>query len=377
VNATGQIAIPCILMRGGTSKGPFFLASDLPADPVARDRVLLAVMGSPDPRQIDGLGDADPLTSKVGIVSPSKRPGVDIDFLFAQVAIEKPTVDFSPNCGNMLAAAGPFAIETGLVAGRQETTPVTIYMVNSGNLAIAHVRTPAGKVNYEGDASISGVPGKAAPIAIDFLHTAGSACGVMLPTGSVLDRLAGIEVTCIDNGMPVVIMKASDLGKAGHESPAELDSDQAFKHRLEEIRLEAGQRMGLGNVGGKVIPKMTLISMPSTGGALCTRTFIPHRCHAAIGVLGAVSVATACVLRGSVADQIACLPESDRHTISVEHPSGELTVELEVDVGETPLRIRRSGLLRTARALMQGHVYVPNSLFWAGPGCPPQEGSRS
>jgi 4-oxalomesaconate tautomerase len=363
-----QAAIPCIFMRGGTSKGPFFLASDLPANPVERDRVLLAVMGSPDPRQIDGLGGANPLTSKVGIVSRSTRTGVDIDFLFAQVGIEKPAVDVSPNCGNMLAAAGPFAIMKGLVSAREGTTVISIYMVNSGNLAVAHIPTPGGSVSFEGEAVISGVPGTAAPIQIDFLDTAGSACESMLPTGNAIDRVAGIEVTCIDNGMPVVVMRASDFGKTGHESPVELDADQAFKNRLEEIRLDAGKLMGLGDVRTKVIPKMTLISPAREGGALCTRTFIPHRCHAAIGVLGAVSVATACVLRGSVAEAVARLPESGRTLISVEHPGGEFTVDLEIDASQTPVRVLRSGLLRTARAIMEGTVYVPRRLM---------EGARS
>jgi 4-oxalomesaconate tautomerase len=353
-------------MRGGTSKGPFFLASDLPAETAERDRVLLAVMGSPDPRQIDGLGGANPLTSKVGIVSRSSRTGVDIDFLFAQVGIERPVVDVSPNCGNMLAAAGPFAILKGLVPAREGTTMVSIYMVNSGNFAVAHVPTPGGSIAFEGDAAISGVPGTAAPIQIDFLDTAGSACDSMLPTGNALDQVGGIDVTCIDNGMPVVVMRAADFGKTGHESPAELDADLAFKNRLEEIRLEAGRRMGLGDVRTKVIPKMTLISPALEGGAVCTRTFIPHRCHAAIGVLGAVSVATACVLPGSVTESIARLPESGQTLISVEHPTGEFTIDLQVDASRTPIEVLRSGLLRTARAIMEGHVYVPGRLLEGG-----------
>lgn len=358
-----QTAIPCTLMRGGTSKGPFFLASDLPADPSARDRVLLAVMGSPDARQIDGIGAADPLTSKVAIVSKSARPGVDVDYLFAQVALDKPLVDVSPNCGNMLAGVGPFAIEKGLIAARDPETRVAIYMVNTGNLAVATVQTPHGVVRYDGDTAIAGVPGSAAPIVIDFLDTAGSVCESLLPTGQARDRIAGIEVTCIDNGMPVVVIPAGAFGKTGYESPRDLDADAQFKQRLEQLRLAAGPLMGLGDVRDKVVPKMTLIAPPRAGGQVCTRAFIPHRCHPAIGVLGALSVATACVLPGSVAEGVARIPGGSRQILSVEHPSGEFTVTLEVAGAGADFTVGRSGILRTARALFEGHVLVPRAVW--------------
>lgn len=353
-------------MRGGTSKGPFFLATDLPGDVPLRDRVLLAVMGSPDARQIDGLGGADPLTSKVAIVSRSLRPGIDVDYLFAQVSIERPTVDVTPNCGNMLAGVGPFAIERGLVPAQDPVTPVKIFMVNTGNVAVAHVPTMNWGVIYEGEASIAGVPGTAAAIRIDFLDTAGSVCGTLLPTGHALDQLDGINVTLIDNGMPVVVLRAADFGKSGHETPAELDADKSFKQRLEEIRLLAGERMGLGDVRAKVVPKMTLVASPCAGGDIATRTFIPHKCHAAIGVLGAVTVATACVLPGSVAYKIASQRPGPVKKLSVEHPTGEFLLEIEVDEksgGE--LKIIRSSLIRTARALFRGDVLVPSSV-WDG-----------
>jgi 4-oxalomesaconate tautomerase len=357
-----------MLMRGGTSKGVFVLASDLPSDPAHRDRVLLAIMGSPDPRQIDGLGGAEPLTSKVAIVSRSSLAGMDVDYLFAQVLIDRALVDISPNCGNMLAAVGPFAIERGLVAARDPLTPVNIHMVNTGNLARAHVQTEAGQVRYAGDTAISGVPGTAAPIAIDFLDTAGSVCKSLLPTGRARDSASGIEITCIDNGMPVVVLPAASLGKSGYESPAALDADGEFKARLEALRLEAGQLMGLGDVRTRVVPKMTLISAPHDGGDVCTRTFIPHRCHAAIGVLGAVSVATACALPGSVAGGIARLRTASPLVLSVEHPSGEFTVTLDVTGSSAAdFRVGRSGILRTARALMDGAALVPRSI-WAGSG---------
>jgi 4-oxalomesaconate tautomerase len=354
-----------MLMRGGTSKGPYFLATDLPADTAQRDRVLLAVMGSPDVRQIDGVGGADPLTSKVAVVSKSARAGVDVDFLFAQVVVDKPIVDVSPNCGNMLAGVGPFAIERGLVRARDPHTPVSIYMVNTGNLAVATVQTPGGIVRYDGDTAIAGVPGTAAPIIIDFLDTAGSVCESLLPTGRVRDQVAGIEVTCIDNGMPVVVLPASALGKSGYEAPKDLENDKEFRQRLEAVRLAAGLLMGLGDVREKVVPKMTLIAPAIAGGHVSTRTFIPHKCHTAIGVLGAVSVATACALPGSVAQGIATMPTGSPLIMSVEHPSGEFTVTLEVSGTGADFRVGRSGILRTARALFDGQVLIPAAL-WSG-----------
>lgn len=361
-----QTRIPCTLMRGGTSKGPFFLASDLPDRVELRDRVLLAAMGSPDGRQIDGIGSADPLTSKVAIISRSARPGIDVDYLFAQVAIDRPLVDVTPNCGNMLAGVGPFAIERGLVPGRDSITPVRIYLVNTGNTAVAHVPTPGGEVTYDGEAAIAGVPGTSAAIRIDFLNTAGSVCGALLPTGHALDELDGIQATLIDNGMPVVVLRAADFGKSGHETPAQLDSDKEFKQRLEQIRLLAGERMGLGDVQSKLVPKMTLIAPPRDGGDLATRTFIPHKCHAAIGVLGAVTVGTACVLPSSVASGIASVPEGAVKRLSVEHPSGEFSLEIEVDEkGGGELKVVRSSLIRTARALFRGDVLVP-ARIWDG-----------
>ena len=360
-----QTAIPCTLMRGGTSKGPFFLASDLPADETLRDRVLLAAMGSPDPRQIDGVGGAEPLTSKVAIVSKSTRPNVDVDYLFAQVSIDKALVDVNPNCGNMLAGVGPFAIEKGLVPARDPQTRVAIYMVNTGNLAVATIETPGGVVRYDGDTAIAGVPGTAAPIEIDFLDTAGSVCESLLPTGHARDQVDGIDITCIDNGMPVVVIPASALGKTGYESPKDLDADAPFKARLEKLRLAVGPLMGLGDVKDKVVPKMTLIAPPRAGGHVCTRTFIPIRCHAAIGVLGAVSVATACVLPGSVAAGIAKPATGSPILFSVEHPTGEFTVSLEISGRGADFKVGRSGILRTARALFEGHILVPSGV-WAG-----------
>jgi 4-oxalomesaconate tautomerase len=362
-----QRAIPCTIMRGGTSKGPFFLARDLPADEATRDRVLLAALGSPDIRQIDGIGGADSLTSKVAVVGPSTRPDADVDYLFLQVVVDAPRVDPSQNCGNMLAGVGPFAIEQGLVPARDGVTPVRIHMVNTASIAVAHVQTPGGSITYEGEARIDGVPGTAAPIPVDFLDVAGGSCGALLPTGRVRDVIENVEVTCIDNGMPVVLMRAADLGKTGAESPADLEKDRDLKVRVEAIRLEAGRRMNLGDVTNKTVPKMCLVAPPQSGGAISTRTFIPHKVHTSIGVFGAVSVASACVLPGSVTEGIAAAKAGPgRARLDIEHPTGFFTVETEVEDGQEGLRFTRSALLRTARALMRGEVLVPGSV-WAAP----------
>ncbi len=352
-------------MRGGTSRGPFFLASDLPTDRDARDRVLLAVMGSPDARQIDGLGGADPLTSKVGIVSRSSRPGVDLDFLFAQVLVNEARVDTTPNCGNMLAAVVPFALETGLLAASDTHAKFRVHTENTGTLADISMPIEHGKPVYEGDARIDGVPGTASAVNVSFLDTEGSVCGSMLPTGNPLDPINGIDVTCIDNGMPVMILRASDVGVNGYESRDELNANVALKRQIEVIRLRAGTLMNLGDVSKKVVPKVTLVAAPRAGGSLCTRTFIPHDCHASIGVLGAVSVATAAALPGTVAFSMATKNASSSNTkrsISVEHPSGEFTVNFTLDASH-PARIVSAELLRTARLIMRGEVMVPNHLF--------------
>jgi len=358
-------AVPCMLMRGGTSRGPFFLESDLPADTAARDRLLLAAMGSPDPRQIDGLGGAHPLTSKVGIVRRSTTPGVDLDFLFAQLQPNKDTVDVTPNCGNMLAAVLPFALERGLLPISNGTTTARVLTLNTGMQCDVTVQTPHGRLQYGGDTRIDGVPGTAAPISINFLDTAGSVCPSMLPSGRVLDRVSvgaeTIEATLIDNGMPMVLVRATDFGITGYETAAELNAHEALKARLEALRLAVGPLMGLGDVSARNYPKMCLIAPPREGGALATRCFIPHVCHDSIGVLAAVTVATACVLDGSVADGIAVVPPSDEKTLSIEHPTGEFSVDLGLDPNN-PGQVTRAALLRTARPIMRGEVLVPAHL---------------
>jgi 4-oxalomesaconate tautomerase len=349
-------------MRGGTSKGLYFNAADLPRDRELRDRVLLAAMGSPDVRQIDGVGGAHPLTSKVAVISRSTRAGADVDYLFLQVVVDRAEVSDSQNCGNILAGVGPWAIENGLVPVAGSTTPVRIHMVNTGSLAVAHVRTPQGAVEYEGEARIDGVPGTAAPIALEFLDVAGSSSGSLLPTGSVTDTFEGIELTCIDNGMPVIIVRASDLGVTGAESPAKLEANAALVAKVERIRLNFGPRMNLGDVTRKTVPKISLVSAPRHGGSIATATFIPHRVHEAIGVLGAVSVATACAIPGSVAAQVAQRKGEAARRVEVEHPSGFFTVDVEVERGESFV-VRGAALLRTARKLLRGDVFVPGAIW--------------
>ena len=377
MSRASETGIPCTLMRGGTSKGPFFLASDLPSDGATRDRVLLAAMGSPDARQIDGVGGADSLTSKVAIVSPSSRAGMDVDYFFAQVSVDRPFVDVTPTCGNMLAGVGPFAIERGLIAPGDPVTPVTIYLVNTGTVAVAYVPTPGGEVTYAGETSIAGVPGTAAAIRIDFRDTAGSVCNVLLPTGNPIDRFDGIEATLIDNGMPMVVVRASDLGKSGYEAPAELNADEKLKARLEAIRVLAGERMGLGDVRAKVIPKISLIAPPQAGGHVMTRTFIPHKCHAAIGVLMAVTVGTACVVPRSVAQGVVRPQQGPVQQLSIEHPSGEFSVEFQLEHTRDGLKMIRSSLIRTARALFRGELLVPARVWPGKQSLPSTQASRT
>ncbi len=371
-----QTAIPCCFMRGGTSRGPFFLEKDLPADIATRDRVLLAVMGSPDRRQIDGLGGAHPLTSKVGIVRHSATVGVDVDFLFAQLQPERDTVDTTPNCGNMLAAVVPFALERGLIEAQGETTTVRVLTRNTGMQCDITVLTPLAAdgrrtVAYAGDARIDGVPGTASPVTINFLDTAGSVCPALLPTGRPLDAidvdgLGRVETTLIDNGMPMVLVRAADFNRTGEEGVAQLNADEELKTKLEALRLTVGPVMGLGDVAAKNYPKMCLVSTPRAGGALSTRCFIPHVCHDAIGVLASVTVATACVLPGTITTGIAQVPDGRTKTLSIEHPSGEFSVELELDPAN-PHNVVRAALLRTARLIMRGEVMIPAAV-WSGAG---------
>ncbi|MFE9648352.1 4-oxalomesaconate tautomerase [Streptomyces sp. NPDC006365] len=341
-----------MLMRGGTSKGAYFLADDLPTQPGVRDDLLLRVMGSPDPRQIDGLGGAHPLTSKVAVVSASADPEVDVDYLFLQVGVGTSEVSDRQNCGNLLAGVGPFAVERGLVAPADGETSVRIRMLNTGELAIATFPTPDGRVDYTGSAEISGVPGTAAPVAIEFMPGRSP----LLPTGKIRDTLAGTSVTCVDNGMPTVLIAASSLKITGYEDPKYLEKDAALADRLREIRLEAGPLMGLGEVDGTTVPKLSLLAPPAHGGAVMTRTFIPVRCHTSIGVLAAASVAAGLRIEGGVGQDVAELPAAGER-LRIEHPTGFLDIEAVVDAGGGAPVARRTAVVRTARKIFDGTVY--------------------
>ncbi|MGE0727117.1 MAG: 4-oxalomesaconate tautomerase [Acidimicrobiia bacterium] len=356
--------IRCMLMRGGTSKGAYFLEADLPADPAERDDVLLRIMGSPDPRQIDGIGGAHPLTSKIAVVRPSTRPDADVEYLFLQAGVDEAFITDKQNCGNLLAGVGPFALERGLLPVTGDRTEIRIHQRNDGSLATAVIDTRDGRVRYDGDAAISGVPGTAAAIPLYFDGTAGSTCGALFPTGRLLDEIDGLHVTCVDNGMPTIVLAADELGVRGDETPAELEADEALRRRLEAVRLALGPAMGLGDVAALTVPKLTLVSTARYGGTAGTRTFIPHRCHDAIGVLGAVSVATACLTPGTPAHERSGHPSAERPVV-LEHPTGtfEAVVELDLpapatgtDAGTLPTS-RRAGVLRTARKLFDGTVF--------------------
>jgi len=351
--------VRCMLMRGGTSKGAYFLADDLPADAAERDELLMRIMGTPDPRQIDGIGGAHPLTSKVAIVSLSDRDDADVDYLFLQVFVDQPIVTDQQNCGNLLAGIGPFAIERGLLAQDPgaAAASVRIFMVNTDSLATATFPIDAGLPHYAGDAAIDGVPGTAAAITLDFEGIAGGSCGALLPTGHAVDVIDGVEVTMIDNGMPVVVMRAADVGIAGDETPEQLEGNAELRARVEAIRLQAGPMMNLGDVASASVPKMTLVSPPGDGGDLRTRTFIPHRVHEAIGVLGAVSVATAAWLPGSPAASVL-RPGADRTRIVCEHPTGVFTAAIDATLhADGSLDVQRAGIIRTARKLFDGIVF--------------------
>ena len=349
--------IRCMLMRGGTSKGAYFLAEDVPRDPAERDDLLLRVMGSPDPTQIDGLGGAHPLTSKVAIVSSSSEPGVDVDYLFLQVVVDQPTVSDAQTCGNLLAGVGPFAVERGLVTPDGDTTTVRIRLVNTGDLATQTFGTPDGHVDYDGadsdrDAAIDGVPGTAARIDIEMARGEDAR---LLPTGNLVDVIDAHHVTLIDNGMPVVLLRAEEFGIAGDESPADLEQMAELTDAVERIRLAAGPLMGLGDVTEATVPKMFLLSAPKRGGAITTRAFIPHRVHTSIGVLMAASVAAGVCIPGTIAADLANPP--DDGAVEVEHPGGVFPSQVSVGRDETGIWRATSTSVRTARKIFDGVVF--------------------
>lgn len=358
-----QTQIPCVLMRGGSSKGPFFLASDLPSDPQLRDAVLIAALGSPHAYQVDGIGGGNPLSSKVAIISKSQHPDADVDYLFAQVIVNERRVDTKPNCGNMLIAVGPYAIEAGLVAARDHETTVRVHNVNTQSLIDLIVQTPGRRVNYEGAAAIDGVPGTAAPVKLNFKSGAGAVTGKLLPTGRALDVIDGIEVSCVDMAMPVIMMHAAAFGKTGHETPAELDADRALYARMEAIRIKAGALMGMGDVSKLVVPKVVLLAKPQHGGTISSRYFVPYSCHENHAVTGALCVAAACAIAGTTAAQLAPLLKAPQGVVKIEHPAGIMELDLDVDLAGAQPVMRRAALIRTARRLFQGEVLIPAAVW--------------
>ncbi len=366
-----QTAIPCVLMRGGTSKGPYFKLADLPADPAVREAVLLAVMGSPDLRQIDGIGGADTLTSKVAMVSPSVRDDADVDFLFAQVSVDQAIVDTAPSCGNILSGVGPFAIETGMVAANPGTTDVRVYNINTQALIEIRVQTPGGRVEYAGDAAIDGVPGTAAPVLCKYMNVVGSKTSGLLPTGQAVDEIQGVAVSCVDVAMPLVFMPAHAFDLNGGETRAELNANPALLERIESVRLEAGRLMGLGDVRGSVVPKVALLSRAEQGGHIRSRYFTPLTCHAAHAVTGGICLATACLVPSTVAAELSAPVAAGapgewvERTLVIEHPSGKLDIELGYRYSEQGFEFGFGGVVRTARRLFDGCVYVPSGV-WDG-----------
>lgn len=340
-----------MVMRGGTSKGAYFLEDDLPDDAADRDDLLLRLMGTPDPRQIDGIGGAHPLTSKVAVVGPARDGRSSVEYLFLQLGVDEPIVSDRQNCGNLLAGVGPFAVERGLVEAPDGEFSIAIHMRNFDSRATATFQVVAGAPAYSGDVSISGVPGTAGPIRLDFEDLAGSTTGALFPSGAVVDVVEGVECTLVDNGMPVVVIRAEDLGVTGHETCAELEANDPLREKLEDIRLAAAANMNLGDVTDATVPKLTLVAEPRSGGSLATRTFIPHRCHQAIGVLGAVSVATAALYPGTIATGL--VDEAAEGVVVLEHPTGTFEAVVEID-GDT---VTRAGIIRTARKLMDGLVF--------------------
>ncbi|MEJ2121848.1 MAG: 4-oxalomesaconate tautomerase [Alphaproteobacteria bacterium] len=360
-----QTAIPCVIMRGGTSKGPYFKLADLPQDRETLTRVLLAAMGSPDARQIDGIGGAQWLTSKVAMVGPSARDDADLDYLFGQVIVDRGHVDYAPNCGNMTSGVGPFAIEAGMIEAQDPETVVRIHNVNTDALIEATVQTPGGQVTYEGDAAIDGAPGTAAPVMLYFSGVVGSITGKLLPTGSPRDTFDGIEASCVDVAVPMITMRAADLGKTGYEGKAELDADKELLARLEAIRVQASACMGMGDPTGKVVPKLCLISAPRAGGSINARYFVPQECHATFPLVGGMCLAATSVIAGAVTDGIAQVSDAQAQSVMIEHPVGRLETMIEFEGSRAAPHVTRVGFVRTARRLMEGNLYIPASV-WDG-----------
>lgn len=359
-----QTAIPYLFLRGGTSRGPYFNRADLPEDRELLSRTLLAVVGAGHPLNIDGIGGGNAVTNKVAMLSRSQSPDADIDYFFGQVAVEERLVDYKPTCGNILVGVGPAAIEMGLMPAQDGETRVRIRAVNTNALVEAIVQTPGGRVRYDGEAVVDGVPGTAAPVGLNFLDVVGTSCGSFLPTGATRDVIDGIEITCMDVAMPMAIARASDFGLTGYETAQELDANRAFYARMEPIRIEAGRRMGLGDVTKSVTPKFGVLAPPRDGGAICARYFMPWDCHPSLAVTGSQCIAACAMTPGTVADGMARIPEGKPALMRIEHPMGAIEVTVDYDDGGPDgFRLKSAGLMRTARLIARGEVLVPASAY--------------
>jgi 4-oxalomesaconate tautomerase len=361
-----QTAIPFLFLRGGTSRGPYFNQADLPEDRDALARVLVAALGSGHRLNIDGIGGGDAVTTKVAMLSRSDTPDCDVDYFFAQVSVLDGLVDFKPTCGNILSGVGPAALEMGLVAPQGDTTKIRIRAVNTGARVEAIVRTPGGRVDYEGDAAIDGVPGTAAPVILNFMDVVGGVTGALLATGNLVDTFDGVQVTCMDVAMPIVIARAADLELTGYETAQELDEMKPLMARIESIRLQAGAAMGLGDVSKSVTPKFAVLSPPRAGGAVSARYFMPWACHPSMAVTGAQCLASCVLTPGSIAEGIARPPGGSPAIVRIEHPMGEIEVTVDAETGPEGFRLRSAGLVRTARLLARGEVMVPGSVWGGG-----------
>lgn len=360
-----QTAIPFHFFRGGTSRGPYFRREDLPEDRETLARVLVAAVGSGHKLNIDGIGGGAAVTTKVAMLSRSQADGCDIDYFFAQVSVEDGLVDFKPTCGNILSGVGPAALEMGLIAPQGDVTRVRIHSVNTGAKVEAVVRTPGGEVEYAGDAAIDGVPGTAAPIFLNFMDVVGSSTGALLPTGALRDVIDGIEVTCMDVAMPICIARAADFGLTGYETIEELDANRDFYARMEPLRIEAGRRMGMGDVSKSVTPKFAILAPPRNGGTVTARYFMPWNCHPTMAVTGAQCLASCVLTPGTVAEGLFTPPEGSPALVLIEHPGGAIDVTVDYETGPDGFVLKSAGLLRTARLLARGEVMVPAGV-WSG-----------
>lgn len=361
-----QTAIPFLFMRGGTSRGPYFNRADLPEDRETLAKVLIAAVGSGHPLNIDGIGGGNAVTTKVAMLSRSEDDWADVDYFFGQVSVEDRTVDFKPTCGNILSGVGPAALEMGLLPITGQETRVRILAVNTEARIEATVKTGPDGVIYDGDATIDGVPGTAAPVGLQFMDTVGGATGAFLPTGNLVDSFNGVDVTCMDVAMPMVIARAADFELTGYETAADLNDNAEFFARMEAVRIQAGEAMGVADVARSVTPKFGILAAPREGGAVAARYFMPWKTHPTMAVTGAQCLASCVLTPGTVADGIARPPNEQPARVTLEHASGTIDVLVDYERTDDGIVLKSAGLVRTARLLARGEVMVPRTI-WKGP----------